>query len=227
MPLNPLPPYRDPVLASIRRNNRDASYGAAFLQANRHDHGPCSAVFGDVLWALFQPESLIEFGCASGYTLWSLLRHGTDVLGLDVSEDAHRFAREVGGDELAGAIVAPLDLNEPIPDGMLRRDRYEVALSIEVLEHLRPESADLIVRAICEAAPIAAITACPPVGRNPLHLNEQPFPYWIEKFEANGHALDERTTNAVKTFMRSIQGQGNIIVPSWYFSSYFGVFREQ
>lgn len=224
MPLNPLPQDRDACLATVRRDNRDASYGAGFLQANRADHGPCSVLFGDVLWALFQPATVVDFGCASGYTLWSLQRHGADVLGYDISDSAHAFAREVGGDQLASHIRAPVDLNDPPPPDEV--GKHELAISIEVLEHLRPESADGIVRTICRSAPVAAITACPPVGRNPLHLNEQPFDDWIVLFAKHGMGLDVETTRAVQWFMRAIKEQGNLTVPSWHFSSYFGIFRR-
>lgn len=224
MPMNPLPQHRDPALGSIRRDNRDATYGAAFLQANRMDHGPCSVAFGDVLWAMFQPSSVVEFGCASAYTLWALQRHGVAVKGYDISPAAKAFANEVGGPDLAAKVHAPVDLNEPPAPTDI--GRHEVALSIEVLEHLHPSSASRIVAAICAAAPVAVITACPPVGRNALHLNEQPFAYWIEMFELHGHVLDTTTTNAIRGFMRAMKEQGNITVPSWYFSGYFAVFRS-
>lgn len=207
----------------ITPNNRDW-YGPGFFKFTELDHGWSNVLFGHVLWLVFRPSSVIELGCGTGATLAALRRCGVEVLGVDGFADCIPFiARH--DPEVASQVVIH-DLGTP----WTAPKQFDLAVSIETLEHIAPEGADHAVKTICDAAPVAVVTACPPVGRNPLHLNEQPFPYWVEKFAAQGKVLDPVATNAVRDVMRAFyrlhEAKQYPVIPAWYFSDYFGVFRS-
>lgn len=206
---------------AIVPHNRDP-YGPAFFKFTELDHGWSSEMFGHILWLLYEPRTVIEFGCGCGGTLAALKSHGAGVLGTDVSVAAAPFiARRDQG--IADDLVVG-DLAEPMQGAMFHHN--DLAVSVEVLEHVTEAGADQAVKTIAAAAPRAVITACPPVGRNSLHLNEQPFQYWIDKFAAAGMYMDEEETAELKAIMRSFANIKRLpVVPSWYFAGYIGVFK--
>lgn len=205
-------------------------YGAPFFKYTELDHGWSAELFGQIIWLLYRPARVVEFGCGIGATCTELYRHGVDVLPVDVSEDCRPFiARR--SDEVARRLVVA-DLSRPMDN---QPTGYDMAVSVEVLEHLPESGAQNAVDTIAASAPLAIVTACPPTGRNPLHPNEQPFPYWIEKFNRAGMTLDEVDTKALQATMRGLSmfrqglpaaaGQRQV-VPGWYFNGYLGVFRR-
>ena len=213
---------------AIRPHNRDTTYGPGFFKFCELDHGWSNGLFGDILYWVFQPSSAIEFGSGTGGTLAALHRKGVEVLGIDASPASTPFV-ERHSPEVARKILIH-DLAQP----WMPPQRFSLAISIETLEHIPPTGADTAVATICSAAPVAVVTACPPTHReipNTLHVNEQPFPYWVEKFQARGFALDPVTTKVIQDLMRTfhtLYEAGRCpVVPCWYFSSYFGVFRHR
>jgi len=210
--------------ADVRAHNRDTTYGPKAMLFNRGDHGYCNLVFGKVINALLAPRSVVEFGAATGYMLSSLYKAGVHVKGYDISDASQAFA-DMAAPGL-GDRIQHCDLNEPLEI----HEHFDVAVSTEVLEHLPEESADLIVREICESADVCIITASPGGGthENCLHLNERPFQeYWVPKFEANGKVLDPVLTNLFRAQMRLLRELKWYVVPSWFVSGYFGVFVDK
>lgn len=228
--MNPYVP-RIPILGTpvvgVTPNGRDPEYSAAYLEFCKRDHGIASWMFGEVVHMLLRPSRVVEFGCGTGWTLAALHHAGVGtVAGYDISPAARLYMQEIAPD--AVGLIRERDLNEEGPS--VPRWTYDVAICIEVLEHLRPESADRAVADICNAAPIALVTACPPVAThgNPLHLNEEPWPRWVERFADNGMVIDEQLTAAFKGVMKGLHDLGAYTVPAWYFSDYFGAFvREE
>jgi SAM-dependent methyltransferase len=147
--------------------------------------------FGDVIQQEFNPSSIIDFGCGSGRFLMPFHNRGVDVHGVDASEDAIE--------------------ESPIPDEHLEvydlRQEYEsdadydVALCIEVLEHLPERAADNIIKTIASHAPIAVVTAAKPGDSGRHHINEQPRSYWIKKFDEQGMNYNEQIVEQIRNKM--------------------------
>lgn len=202
-------------------------YGRPFFKFCEGDHGWSNDLFARVLFALFKPASVVEFGCGTGRTLAVLQALGVQVRGVDGSAACLDFVEMHGGCTLRDRIqIAPLE--EPLSMTTAAGGPFDLVVSVEALEHVRPEGADTAVRTLCAAGEVVVATACPPVGRNPLHLNEQEFPYWVEKFRANGKELDPGATDALRDLMRvfaRLNDSGRCpVVPAWFFSHYIGVF---
>ena len=64
--------------------------------------------------------------------------------------------------------------------------KFDLAISMEVAEHLREESADTFVGSLCSASDVILFSAAHPGQGGDNHLNEQPMEYWQEKFSARG-----------------------------------------
>lgn len=220
-----LPPRTDHDLASVVCSGRDATYGAAFLNRNRGDHGACSVVFGEVVWSVLRPYSVVEYGSGTGYTLSALRQRGVDVLGMELSDAAKAFAREI--DPPLEESILRTDFHSPSTTWPVR-GVYDVAICIEVLEHVRPDASDAMIASMAEHAAVCIVSSPPPNPNRPnvneLHINERSTAYWVERFAAQGMVEDETLTAVFRRIMRALYDLGEFVVPAWFFADYFRVF---
>lgn len=119
---------------------------------------------------------VIDFGCGIGAWL-----HAADLLGAT-------SAIGIEGEWIAAAEtlvdksrIRIADLATAPPT--FAKD-FDLALSIEVAEHLPEASADRFVASIVSAADHVVFSAAIPGQGGLGHVNEQPLPYWVEKFWA-------------------------------------------
>jgi len=133
------------------------------------------------------PDSVIDLGCSIGHYLKPFAESGVTVYGVDGDTDALKHG-VIPDDRLA-----QVDLRDPYEPPQ----RFDVALCIEVAEHLAPEYADTLVETSTKSAPIVIFTAAPPGQGGTHHVNEQPPSYWIEKFAAQGYEYDMITKDDI------------------------------
>jgi SAM-dependent methyltransferase len=157
-----------------------SSYAEAFYE-RRHDRTLSSAevVLGELLrWGDFR--SVVDVGCGVGTWLAAAESLGiADVFGLEgpwLAIDRLVISRER---------FRHWNLEQPI---RLPRE-FDLAISLEVAEHLRPESADQFVDTLVRLAPVVLFSAAIPWQRGVHHVNEQWPDYWVERFERQGYLL--------------------------------------
>lgn len=120
--------------------------------------------------------SVIDFGCKHGEWLRGFRNHGaTRVFGLDRRNKTELLL--IDPSEFRAA-----DFSQPI--GV--EERYDLAVCIEVAEHLPEAAAAPLVRTLTEVAPVVLFSAAVPEQGGHGHLNEQPRGYWTALFEARG-----------------------------------------
>ena len=125
----------------------------------------------------FKAASVIDVGCGTGALLEALHERGCEVCGLEYAEAALRYCRARQLD------VAKFDLESNV----LNDSRvYDVAVSMEVAEHLPGKVADRYVDLLTRLSPVVVFTAAPPGQGGADHVNEQPPSYWIRKFQQRG-----------------------------------------
>lgn len=76
------------------------------------------------------------------------------------------------------------DLTQPLVP--LIDERFDLAVSLEVAEHLPAPRAAGFVKDLCTLAPVVVFSAAIPGQGGTGHLNEQPPAYWAALFKANG-----------------------------------------
>lgn len=137
--------------------------------------------------------SMLDVGAALGWSIEYFAARGIRACGVDVSETAVTRARRLGRDVRLGSAT---DL--PFADRA-----FDLVLSTDCLEHMRPEDADRAVAELCRvSARYLALKINPRrdrnrwwrwVARTDLHLTLMPIEAWIKRFEAHGvrlHHLD-------------------------------------
>ena len=125
--------------------------------------------------ALVQPKRVVDVGCGTGTWLAAFAEHGaTDVLGLD-GDYVDRSLLDIPADRFVAA-----DLSKPVQVA----GRYDLAVCLEVAEHLPEASADGIVELLTNLAPCVLFSAAIPFQGGVNHLNEQWPEYWAARFRA-------------------------------------------
>lgn len=121
--------------------------------------------------------SVIEFGCGCGAWLKAVkqLAPQAMVLGIDGS-DVDRSGY-LDGTEFQKADLATYRTG----------NRYDLALSIEVAEHLDELYADRFVENLCLSSDIVLFSAAVRNQGGQHHVNEQNQSYWRDKFQKHGY----------------------------------------
>ena len=117
-----------------------------------------------VVMRLAAPRSVLDVGCARGEWLSVFRDHGIEkVKGMDgpyVDQAKLLIPKH---------LFEPVDLLQPFKVN----ERWDLALCLEVAEHLLPARAEGLIEDLTNAAPIILFSAAVPGQGGPLHLNEQ------------------------------------------------------
>lgn len=176
--------------------NRDDIYSPKYYQTLVEPYAQKSVPhIAKSIVETFIPQSVVDVGCGSGALLAALRRNGVyKLLGLDVAEAGLDIARARALD------VRTFDITF---DRWEKEKTFNIAVSMEVAEHLPEESADRYVELLCSLAPVVIFTAAHPGQGGIGHLNEQPLEYWIAKFQSHGFQTLEKTVAAWQADWRS------------------------
>lgn len=135
-----------------------------------------------IVTSLVGPKSVIDVGCGSGVWLEVFRKHGVEnILGLD-GKHVDPAWLSIPGDCFRGVDLSkPLDVEE----------KFDLAVSLEVAEHLPKRCSADFVRSLARLAPIVLFSAAIPFQGGTGHVNEQWPKFWQSLFEENGYkALD-------------------------------------
>ena len=134
------------------------------------------------LLQLLQPESVVDVGCGDGSFLSVLAEFGVDhLLGVE--------GVWIGDAQLAIApeLVRRHDLNEPFRCSR----RFDLAVSIEVAEHLASERGAGFIDDLTRLADVVLFSAAIPGQGGTNHVNERWQSNWAGLFAARGyHVID-------------------------------------
>lgn len=135
-----------------------------------------------IVLELTDARSVVDVGCGNGAWLEVFRELGVDDL----------FGIEGPGIDHSLVSVPPSqfllhDLGEPLS---LDR-RFDLAVCLEVGEHLEAQSAPVLVESLTELAPVVLFSAAIPGQGGHHHVNEQWPDYWERLFSAHGYlAID-------------------------------------
>lgn len=121
----------------------------------------------------FTPQSVIDIGCGAGVFLTLFQTRGVDILGVDLETNART---------LLDTDFLQFDLQNEL----ILEKKYDLALCLEVIEHLDKQYEKTLIKSISNAADIIVFSGAKPnqVGEN--HINCNTKEYWLELFQAEG-----------------------------------------
>lgn len=174
----------------------DEIYDAAYYENYTEEMERSAVATAETIIRSFHPRSIIDIGCGFGDALSQFAQRGVDAKGADLSAAAIERCRS------KGLTVRRLDLEDrsDIPDW-----KADVVISTEVAEHIPAEFADHFVHVLTALSSRAVvITAAPPGQGGTDHVNEQPYSYWIAKFERAGFPYSMALTNEMRNSWRDM-----------------------
>lgn len=128
--------------------------------------------------SLVKPRSVVDVGCGVGTWLSVFRDQGVEtILGID-GDYVSREKLHIPADRFL-----PRDLTAPVGVS----EKFDLAVSLEVAEHLPPEAAEGFIDQLTGLSDVVLFSAAVPGqgGRN--HINEQWQSYWRELFERRGY----------------------------------------
>jgi SAM-dependent methyltransferase len=152
-------------------------YTDEFYRGRNAGAARSASVLARQLVELTSAHSVVDIGCGTGTWLREFKALGvTRILGLDgpwVTPDLLQISSsEFRSIDLAG----PFSVT----------DKFDLALSLEVAEHLNAAAGDRLIEVLTTCAPLVAFSAAVPLQGGVEHINEQWPGYWIEKFAERG-----------------------------------------
>ena len=167
-------------------NPGDADYGAWYYQhgcgipyeRNEHWLGFFRGIAEQIV-ALFHPSSVLDAGCAFGMLVEQLRDLGVDAYGVDISEYAISQARED---------IRPYLRQASLADPFERR--YDLVISIEVLEHLTATDIPQAIKNIANATDTVVFSSTPDDYREATHISIRPPEHWSADFARHGLLRD-------------------------------------
>lgn len=154
------------------------SYSRHFFEGQRVGSIESARVVVPILIDLIAPGSVADIGCGTGTWLSVFKENGIeDIRGLD-------------GDYVpTDMLMIPTDAFQPADlRSHIETDRtFDLAMSLEVGEHLPTESSEALVKTLTDRAPVVAFSAAIPLQGGANHINEQWQSFWCERFAACGY----------------------------------------
>lgn len=156
-----------------------------------------------------RPESVVDFGCGTGewLSVAKMFPGVKKVIGIDGEQAKNNVI-------LSEKEFLAKNLNEKIDLG----EKFELAVSLEVAEHLKKETADIFIENLVNHADIIFFSAAIPYQGGKYHINEQYPSYWEKLFNKFGYVLCDCLRSA---FWNAQE------VDVWYKQNMFMVCRKE
>ena len=184
-------------------------YGVQFYDNQRDGSLIGASRILPMLWSVLRPKSVIDLGCGAGAWLSQLKQLGTDrVCGID-------------GPWLESIQLADPNIelhNQDLEQlNVARLGSFDLAMSIEVAEHLSPEGGDQLIQALTDLSDVVVFGAAFSGQGGIGHINCQPHSHWASTFAQRGY-------RPYDFFRPRIWGDGRI--PYWYRQNLFLYVRK-
>lgn len=156
----------------------------------------------------FQPKSVVDVGCGIGTFLKVFSEKGVKkILGIDGEWVVANQLQIKNEEFLRADLEKPLTIN----------DKFDMVLCLEVVEHLKETSSDIIVESLTSLGNIIVFSSAIVNQGGQNHINEQDYYYWQEKFSKKGYYYYDLFRN---------QFWNNSSVDWWYKQNMFLVAHE-
>ena len=156
-------------------------YSSEWFEQRRSGARRSAEVIVPMLFDFAKPRTVVDVGCGTGSFLAVARELGAAVRGID-GDYVDRSQLEIPEDDfVAHDLTRPLEIDE----------QFDLALCLEVGEHLPPGASDGLVSSLVRLAPIVAFSAAIPGQTGTGHINVQWQDEWAARFRAHGYEASD------------------------------------
>jgi SAM-dependent methyltransferase len=168
-------------MGRLSLTNRSVSiYGRDFFEKINPDSLQSANVIVTILMDILHPQSVVDIGCGTGSWLSVFKKSGVNkILGID-GIYVGMMPHQIDKDEFIS-----LDLRKPFT----LPETFDLALCLEVAEHLPPRSAHNLVNSLVGISQVILFSAAVPGQGGVHHVNEQWPEYWEKLFSEADYTL--------------------------------------
>jgi SAM-dependent methyltransferase len=133
----------------------------------------------------YHPQIVAEFGCGPGHLTRELAKLGVKVTAVD------GFSQP----DFSGLSIEfhRVNLNDPTSiANVFTEQHFDLAICLEVAEHLQPEASPTLVNWLTQVAPIVVFSASVPGQGGHGHINLSPRDYWHNLFTNKNFVITDR-----------------------------------
>jgi SAM-dependent methyltransferase len=173
-------------------------YGSSFQEGHSSGSSRSATRVVPLVKELVEPTSVLDVGCGVGTWLAAWIEVGvSDVVGIDGDYVDRDTLKIPSNKYLAYNLEEPLDLGR----------RFDLVMSLEVAEHLRPHVARSFVESLVRHGDTILFSAAIPGQGGTGHVNEQWPSYWADLFAEH----DYQPINALRGALWDVHD-----VEPWY-----------
>lgn len=136
-----------------------------------------------ILETIITPETVIDIGCGAGAWAREFANAGAHVLGLDGEWAKPNLL-------IPEANFKATDLAWHLSLVAHPYNKWDLAICLEVAEHLPFERGPSLVKDLCALSNTILFSGATPGQGGHGHINEQPHTYWHELFNKEGYLFD-------------------------------------
>lgn len=156
--------------------------------------------FAEAILSTYTPKRVLDLGCGPGHLAKALAARGVSVVAMDGFSHPQFDGLSIE--------FRRLDLNDTQALAqLLEHEHFDLALCVEVAEHLNPEVSEPLVAALTRVAPVVIFSAAVPGQGGHGHINLRPREEWHAWFTQRGFVLRDSLRSRLRA---------NEAIAPWY-----------
>ena len=198
--INNIDAEKKDILDDYTIEDNTSLYDENFYKINAKESYESARLVIDIFKKYYNPHSVIDLGCGVGTWLKAWQENGAnEILGVDANqmpENMLYISRE-------NLHVVDFEKSSFNVD-----KKYDLAQSLECLEHISPQNEDKLLSILYKASDLVLFSAAIPMQVGTNHINCHKLQYWVDKFKDKGYkCYDIIRPECIKK---------NIKIGSWY-----------
>ena len=163
-------------------------YSRRFFAHLREGSATSAQALVPLLLDISPARSMVDVGCGIGGWVKAFAERGIEAIGID-GDYVDRAQLLIPADRFVAR-----DLNNALDVADIGRrhgdaatGRFDLAISLEVAEHLAPQRSESFVQDLCALADVVLFAAAIPFQGGAGHINERWQSWWAQKFSDAGY----------------------------------------
>jgi SAM-dependent methyltransferase len=163
--------------------NQEFDYSKEFYQSVDNRASETAKVIFRELRNYLSVTTMVDAGCGSGAWARTAIDEGlTQAFGVDLSSSLDLIKKNKSFEKILADGNLILIERDFVKDSVSGLPVAELAICLEVAEHLPPEIGASLITRLTEASNFVIFSAAQPGQGGTYHINERPIEFWVEEF---------------------------------------------